>query len=138
MSKIQKACPVVFRATKKQIEVLAFNHPSAGKQFVKGTIESGETPRAAAERELREESGISVRSPLIFLGTHEVGTEYTPWHFFSCQSAALPDAWQHIAEDDQGYTLTFFWHPIHQPLDQHWHEIFHEAFAFFAPHLMCQ
>lgn len=118
--------------------MLAFNHPSAGKQFVKGTVESGETPRAAAERELREESGISVQSPLIFLGTHEVGREYTPWHFFSCQSAALPDAWRHTTEDDRGHTFTFFWHPINQPLDQHWHSIFHEAFAFFAPRLMRQ
>jgi len=52
MSKIEKACPVVLRVSKEILEVLAFIHPSAGKQFVKGTIENGETPQQAAEREL--------------------------------------------------------------------------------------
>lgn len=39
---IEKACPVVFKIREKGVEVLAFTHPSAGKQFVKGSIH---TPR---------------------------------------------------------------------------------------------
>ena len=50
-----KACPVVLQGSK----LLVFRHPSAGIQLVKGTIESGEGPEAAALRELREESGIA-------------------------------------------------------------------------------
>lgn len=63
MSKVQKACPIVYRRCDGGAEVLAFIHPSAGKQFVKGTIEPGETPLDAADRELWEESGLTVRSP---------------------------------------------------------------------------
>ncbi|WP_410001350.1 NUDIX domain-containing protein [Rhizobium leguminosarum] len=40
------------------LEILAFTHPSAGNQFVKGTVEEGERPQDAAARELREESGL--------------------------------------------------------------------------------
>ncbi|WP_374834663.1 NUDIX domain-containing protein [Paenochrobactrum pullorum] len=54
---IEKACPVVFRTSRHGLEVLAFIHPLAGKQFVKGTVEDAETARYAAEQELREESG---------------------------------------------------------------------------------
>ncbi|MBB3399527.1 MULTISPECIES: NUDIX domain-containing protein [unclassified Rhizobium] len=58
MTKIEKACAIVTRATDGGIEVLAFKHPLAGNQFVKVTIEKAEHPRDAAERELREESGL--------------------------------------------------------------------------------
>ncbi len=53
-----KACPVVL-STSLPIKILLFRHPLAGTQRVKGTIENGETPGAAALRELEEESGIS-------------------------------------------------------------------------------
>jgi 8-oxo-dGTP pyrophosphatase MutT (NUDIX family) len=134
----EKACPVVFRTREEGMDVLALSHPSAGKQFVKGTIESGELPRAAAERELYEESGLRIQSPTIFLGKHEIGADLTPWHFFAYPTAHLPDAWQHTTEDDYGHTFAFFWHPIGLPLDRDWHPIFHEAFAFFAPRLAKQ
>jgi hypothetical protein len=42
---VQKACPIVTRATKHGLEVLAFRHTSAGNQFVKGTIQQGKQPR---------------------------------------------------------------------------------------------
>lgn len=132
---IEKACPVVFRIREERMEVLAFTHPSAGKQFVKGSIQTGERPRVAAERELREESGLRLQSPMMFLGKHEIGEDLTPWHFFACQPADLPDVWQHATEDDHGHTFSFFWHPVDRPLDGNWHPVFHEAFAFFAPRL---
>ena len=39
-------------------KILAFAHPQAGHQFVKGTIEPGESAGAVAQRELHEEAGI--------------------------------------------------------------------------------
>ena len=51
---MEKAWPIVLREKDGAIEVLAFQHPQAGKQFVKGTIELDEDPVAAAARELRE------------------------------------------------------------------------------------
>jgi 8-oxo-dGTP pyrophosphatase MutT (NUDIX family) len=54
----RKACPVIVRRTAGGVEILAFRHPKAGCQLVKGTIEPAESVRRAAERELQEESGI--------------------------------------------------------------------------------
>ncbi|MGK9264493.1 NUDIX domain-containing protein [Sinorhizobium meliloti] len=58
----------MIRATKHGLEVLAFRHPSAGNQFVKGTIQQGEQPRDAAKRELLEESGLDCPIEMSFLG----------------------------------------------------------------------
>ena len=63
-----KACPVVLR-TRGSREILVFEHPLAGIQLVKGTIELGESPEAAALRELGEESGITSASWVRSLGT---------------------------------------------------------------------
>ena len=48
-----KACPVVIRHPAAP-EILAFEHPLAGLQLVKGSIEPNETAAAAAVRELYE------------------------------------------------------------------------------------
>jgi 8-oxo-dGTP pyrophosphatase MutT (NUDIX family) len=61
MGSPSKACAIVIRAP-AAIEVLAFEHPLAGLQLVKGTIEAGETPQQAAVRELREEAGFGARA----------------------------------------------------------------------------
>lgn len=135
MTGVEKACAIVTRATNRGLEVLAFTHPSAGNQFVKGTIEKGEYPQNAAERELREESGLVSRSAMKPLGKQEIGPDRTLWHFFVWHSSGLPDRWHHMAEDDYGHTFAFFWHPIDLPLDQDWHPIFHEAFEFVASRL---
>lgn len=137
MTNLEKVCPVVSRTTDQGLEVLAFSHPTAGKQFVKGTIENGETPRAAAERELREESGVGVHSsPLMFVGKHKIGEEGASWHFFAYQASGLPDVWVHSTEDDHGHTFSFFWHSVDRPLGPDWHPMFHQAFEFFASRLL--
>ncbi|UXT93285.1 NUDIX domain-containing protein [Agrobacterium pusense] len=135
MTSVQKACPVVTRATEHGLEVLAFRHPSAGCQFVKGTIEEGELPRDAASRELFEESGLISPVDLVALGTVEIGRERITWHFFTWASTGLPDCWEHATDDDGGHTFAFFWHPISVPLDEDWHPIFREAFKFVCSHL---
>ncbi|NRP85253.1 hypothetical protein GFPCMMHI_01138 [Ensifer adhaerens] len=121
---MQKVCPIVYRSHSGDAEVLASFHPSAGKQFVKGTIEPSETPLAATKRELWEESGLTAQSPMALLGQCEIGPSRQLWHFFGCQAVGLPDTWQHLTADDHGHTFAFFWHPI-----------FREAFNFFAPRL---
>ena len=133
MNPTEKACAIVLRLKNDKPEVLAFVHPSAGKQFVKGTIEAGESPLQAAIRELREESGLQPDMPLISIGTLPIGDSHQRWHFFKCMSLGLPENWSHQTEDDFGHKFAFFWHPLRKPLDQDWHPNFHEAFAFFAP-----
>lgn len=132
---VEKACPVVVRRRGSRLDVLAFDHPSAGKQFVKGTIEPGESPIAAAARELREESGLAIASAMTFLGAHRIGPERQLWHFFRYAASGLPDAWQHATADDHGHIFSFFWHPLDMPLNQDWHPVFREAFGVFAPRL---
>jgi 8-oxo-dGTP pyrophosphatase MutT (NUDIX family) len=132
MLNVQKACPIVTRTTDQGLEVLAFSHPLAGFQFVKGTIEKGEAPSDAAKRELFEESGLVCPEPLELLGSAPIGPDQTTWHFYVWHSTGLLDTWSHATTDDQGHNFAFFWHPIDLKLAASWHPIFHEAFNFFS------
>lgn len=123
-----KACPVVFRARGKRWEVMAFRHPLAGYQFVKGSVEPGESLVQAAVRELFEESGVSPAVPMISAGEFQLGEERRPWRFFHVEMAGLPASWSHRTTDDGGHVFEFFWHPVDLPLDAGWHELFHEVF----------
>jgi len=136
MHMVEKACPIVVRRQGADMEVLAFVHPSAGKQFVKGTIKSGENPIAAAKRELREESGIVGSSAFADLGVCDVGPDKQRWHFFCLLVNNSADSWLWETEDDFGHVFRFFWHPIKKPLGKEWHPVFHEAFAFFSTRLV--
>ena len=136
MQKVDKACPVVTRPGDHGHEVLAFRHPFAGKQFVKGTIDPGEAPALAAARELREESGLVLPSTMRFLGATEIGTERLVWHFFHVSWPGLPEQWDHVTEDDGGHVFRFFWHRLDAPFDDDWHPLFPEAHGFFAPLLL--
>ena len=120
-----KVCPVVIRASNGNVEVLAFRHPSAGKQLVKGTIEEGESPAQAAIRELAEESGIATVTGMVGLGEALIGS--TLWHFFSVTTECLPDRWEHRTQDDFGHVFSFFWHPLAEDLNEEWHPQFRDA-----------
>jgi ADP-ribose pyrophosphatase YjhB (NUDIX family) len=65
---VNKACTIVLRETLAAKELLVFEHPLAGVQLVKGTIEPGELPEHAALRELCEESGICPAFATLELG----------------------------------------------------------------------
>lgn len=132
---MEKVCPVVCRETSSGWQVLGFIHPSAGKQFVKGTVEQGENLEDAAKRELEEESGLIVGSRMTFLGTSLIGPGSVSWHFFGHLEKSLPDSWDHVTTADHGHTFSYFWHPLEQPLGGGWHVTFHEAFAFFRPRI---
>ncbi|NBF04924.1 NUDIX domain-containing protein [Pseudomonas sp. Fl5BN2] len=130
-----KACPVVLRR-QGALEILAFRHPLAGLQLVKGTLEPGEATSVAAVRELAEEAGIQGQA-LRPLGIWQCAVSGQVWAFHECSvAAALPQAWSHFCEDDGGHEFRFFWHPLAcEPSDQ-WHPLFQGALAFLRERLL--
>jgi 8-oxo-dGTP pyrophosphatase MutT (NUDIX family) len=133
-----KVCPVVLRVVHQEIHILAFEHPQAGRQLVKGTIEPGEDPAEAAGRELWEESGLKMTIPPRPLGVWEAGFAGQIWSFWLCQlSQPAADQWQHWCQDDNGHQFTFFWHPLLQKPDERWHPLFQNA-LYQVRHLLQQ
>ena len=96
--KATKSCAVIIREISGEQSVLAFRHPLAGCQLVKGSINVGETPAAAAIRELREESGV-VATVAANLGEWQSDYENQIWSFHLCNPATtLPHTWTHCAK----------------------------------------
>jgi ADP-ribose pyrophosphatase YjhB (NUDIX family) len=147
MSPPRKACPVVIRRTTGDVEILAFRHPTAGCQLVKGTIELAEEVERAAERELFEESGLIGRASE-YLGAVQVAGPDQEWHFVLCHVEGQtgleadrqgeyyvgqpPETWTHHTSDGGGLDLAFFWRPLRQEPDESWHPIFRQALAFLG------
>jgi 8-oxo-dGTP pyrophosphatase MutT (NUDIX family) len=72
MSKIiEKVTAFVTRQTDTGIELLLFEHPRAGIQIPAGTVNGGETPEEAVQREVAEETGLTDRMVSQFLGSEE-------------------------------------------------------------------
>lgn len=123
-----RACPVLFRDSSMR-QILAFEHPSAGIQLVKGRIERGEDSRSAALRELEEESGIANISIAKDLGTWNSGHEGQVWSLQLCSyQPGLPETWTHLCQDE-GKTFKFFWHNMHTPAGEHWTPPYQRALA---------
>ncbi len=129
-SPVQKVVPIVIRR-RDSLELLAFRHPLAGSQLVKGTLEDDEEPECAALRELAEESGIrdaTVGSALGRLIYPESGQE---WHFFLCRvSCPLADEWSFFTQDGGGHLFQFFWQDLETAPDSSWHQDFQRALSF--------
>ncbi len=125
-----KVCPVVLRPAGGARQILAFEHPQAGRQLVKGTIESGEGGAEAALRELREESGIAAARVVAHLGPWEAGHEGQVWDFYRLSpDAPLPARWSFWTADGGGHNFEFFWYPLDEPADHRWHPVFARALA---------
>ncbi len=122
-----EACPVVTRDVNGAKEVLVFHHPEAGVQFVKGTIEKGETVLSAALRELHEESGIRTAMDTEYLGMWQSEYENQEWHFVHCHCENLAESWRHYTQDDGGHYFNFFWHSINSPSNKDWYEVYERA-----------
>ncbi|EQM68517.1 hypothetical protein L682_16675 [Aquipseudomonas alcaligenes OT 69] len=134
MIAVDKACPVVLRQRDRP-EVLAFLHPLAGRQLVKGSVEPGESSAAAAVRELAEEAGIQGEA-ILDLGTWQATPTGHTWAFHLCRAAAdLADAWSHHTADDGGHVFRFFWHPLDVEPTEEWHPIFRDALAVIRQRL---
>ena len=127
---IAKACPVVLREAPEGTEILVFEHPLAGVQLVKGTVEPGETPQAAALRELAEEAGLADARILHVLGESADISEGQVWTFVRVDAGSLPNAWVFHTLDDGGHDFAFFWHRLDAEPDASWHPIFVAALAF--------
>jgi 8-oxo-dGTP pyrophosphatase MutT (NUDIX family) len=127
-----KVCPVILRSVESARQLLALEHPLAGYQLVKGSIEAGESSDEAALRELAEESGLTAVRAVRQLGIWESGFQGQVWAFVLCESAErLPETWLHHAADDGGHDFRFFWHPLFgPPRSEHWHSVFQGALNF--------
>ena len=125
-----KVCPVILRRAAYGPQVLAFRHPRAGHQIVKGTLEPSEAPGQAALRELFEESGIRLHRPMRPLGPVCIrrGKPADPprWLLYAATVCGLPERWQHYCTDDGGLVFSFFWHPLALPL-RPTHSAFNDA-----------
>jgi 8-oxo-dGTP pyrophosphatase MutT (NUDIX family) len=126
MSFADKACPVVFRDPSMQ-QILAFEHPHAGVQLVKGRIEPGENARAAALRELAEEAGIVDTAIATDLGTWHSEHENKTWSLQLCTFTRLPETWTHHCADDGGHEFKFFWHDVNREPDEKWRPQYRHA-----------
>lgn len=114
----RKVCPVVLR----RAAVLAFRHPRAGRQLVKGTPEAGELPAGTAARELAEESGLHL-APRLHLVRARVGAPGIVWDFVLMDRGSGPDVWTHHYADDGGHAFRFFWHPLTARPGRGWHPV---------------
>jgi 8-oxo-dGTP pyrophosphatase MutT (NUDIX family) len=129
MSFAHKACPVMFRDSSMR-QILAFEHPEAGVQLVKGSIGPGEHPRRAALRELAEEAGITGAHIAHDLGTWSPEPQGPVWSLHLCTfSPQLPESWTHHCPDDGGQDLRFFWHDVHAEPGGSWAPPFRQALA---------
>lgn len=127
---MNQACPVLLRQRGKYTQILAFRHPRAGIQLVKGSIEAWENLPRACERELWEESGIKAEAKT-FLGVWEADFEGQIWGFYLMDyEREIPESWEHYCEDGGGHVFEFFWQDIGAPLTGDWHSLFQGAIRF--------
>ena len=124
---MNKACPVVIRMQGGELQFLAFRHPLAGKQIIKGTIEVGESLVDACIRELKEESGLNAEVSK-YLGTWDSGYENQVWGLCLMEvQSPLPDAFTHFTLDDGGHNFEFFWQAFSSEPGDEWHPLFNNA-----------
>jgi 8-oxo-dGTP pyrophosphatase MutT (NUDIX family) len=129
MTTAHKACPVLFRDASMR-QILAFKHPQAGLQLVKGRIEPGENARIAALRELEEESGISDTGIVEDLGVWNSEYKGHVWSLQLCTfKPRLPDHWTHHCVDDGGFDFNFFWHDVNADAGEGWAPQYRRALA---------
>lgn len=129
MSRVQKVCPVVLRGAPGAEDILAFVHPLAGLQLVKGTLEAGETPLVGALRELEEEAGICGAAGAGPVWESKRIAEGQIWHFVPIAVPVLPQRFSFETADDGGHVFAFFWWPLAGSPGPEWHEIFVLALA---------
>jgi 8-oxo-dGTP pyrophosphatase MutT (NUDIX family) len=126
-----KVCPVLLRQRREQWQILAFRHPLAGTQLIKGTLEPGELPEVGVLRELAEESGIGHAAVVEKIGELVIEEAAQQWHIFLCYSSdPLPEEWEFFTTDGGGHLFHYFWHPLGTAPDESWHLNYQTALAF--------
>ena len=119
MRLVWKLCACVIREGAEGPELLVFDHPRAGTQIPKGTLEEGESHQVGVLRELAEETGVTDVEILRSVGTWDrmatVGSqqEKHKWEVFELRPTAdLEDEWIHAAEGseiERGLALRCHW-----------------------------
>jgi ADP-ribose pyrophosphatase YjhB (NUDIX family) len=93
---VKKACAYI---TRNGSELLVFDGPGHdGLQIPKGTVEAGEKPRVAVQREVVEESGLASFERLQHIAT---------------------DVWTRRESPPKRYVRSFYHLPVHESRD-HW------------------
>lgn len=102
-------------------KLLVFDHlpdGGAGVQVPAGGVEAGESPAAAASRELREESGLHLSGPQYLCSyrweaqlPHRFTQQVCHAYAFAAPEG-LPDTWQHHAD---GHLFSFRWADLADP-----------------------
>ncbi|USA47678.1 NUDIX domain-containing protein [Acinetobacter sp. C26M] len=134
---MKKVVPVILRQQNQVLEILAFQHPLAGSQLVKGTIELYEKYDEAAIRELSEESGVIAEPNPKFIGNFTLKSNQQNWYFYLCELRTdLAETWIHHCQDGGGLDFKFFWYPLNQKPNESWHGSFQEALAFLRDKLI--
>ena len=142
--KVLKACPCVI----VDDHILAFEHPVAGYQIPKGTVEDDESIEAAVLRELEEESGISTGSIIDKIGALDwvidAGTttfkksQRQEWHIYLVDPGEpLPARWEHVAEGSEaenGLIFRYFWQPL-EDIPDAFHPVYHRVIQMVTTHL---
>lgn len=115
---VRKVCAYITRA---ESELLVFDGPGHdAPQVPKGTIEAGERPRQALNREVREESGLRPNvEPTHLVSDIWTRRNHPPRHYlrhFYHVSVDEPrDSWTHVVTGDgaeSGETFEFSWLPL--------------------------
>jgi 8-oxo-dGTP pyrophosphatase MutT (NUDIX family) len=149
MKVVDKAVVAATRSRNGTTQLLVFDHPHAGTQIVKGTVEPGEKLQAAVVREMEEESGIVLVSAghLIGVWDRTVGggpnedgpIEVNRWHVFHCQIPADCDStWNHIAKGspvEEGVVFSFRWLEATDALPSLLHPLFGPVATMIATHV---
>lgn len=127
----QKVCPVILRRQADNWQILAFQHPQAGTQLIKGTLEPSERPEEGVLRELAEESGIVHAVVVKQIGELDIHAAAQHWHIFLCRvTDELPEEWDFFTTDGGGQLFHFFWHNLTEAPDENWHVHFQTALSF--------
>lgn len=124
----EKVVAAVVRRAGTGWEVLAFDHPLAGTQLVKGTVEEGEAPEVAVRRELHEESGLVVGAAGAEIGLWEQSPDRHRWRVYVLPApVGLPDRWSHLpvgSPAEEGLVFHFRWLPIDGRLGTSLHPLY--------------
>jgi len=148
MKTVGKAVAAVLRTGETGREILVFQHPLAGVQLPKGTIEENEGTEAAALRELEEESGLALNCNPMIIGKwtrivqdgrgQEDPLEINEWHVAILQTSAdLPNRWVHGAKGspaEEGLLFEFYWLPVDQDLPASLHPLFEDVARMIINH----
>lgn len=138
MKIVHKSVAAVVSSEDAEPHLLVFDHPTAGTQLVKGTVEDGELIESAVVRELFEESGLVVDSAGSHIGDWErtVGggpdelgaLELNIWHIFAVSDPGrYPTSWVHAASGspaEDGLVFEFRWVRIDEGLTEELHSVF--------------